>query len=134
MQKIYVKINEKGTITHHFKWGEKIVLPSIISKKYSLIEIQKTEKVYEGFSTYINGVFSENKTLYDDNKQKTEYKFKCNQELEAIQKWLNENDWKVNKIVIGEWATTDDRWQEYLKERAEKRARRDEIILQLGGH
>lgn len=49
------------------------------------------------------------------------------QELQKIQKWFVDNDWKVNKIVIGEWATTDERWLGYLKERAIKRARQDEL-------
>lgn len=48
-------------------------------------------------------------------------------ELAAIQKWLDDNDWKVNKIVIGEWKTDDERWLAYLEERAIKRARQDEL-------
>lgn len=49
-------------------------------------------------------------------------------ELADIQKWLNDNDWKINKIVIGEWEETDPRWVEYLAERAKKRSRHDELI------
>jgi len=47
-------------------------------------------------------------------------------------KWFVENDWIPNKILVGEWETTDPRWTTYLEERAVKRARRDEILALLG--
>jgi len=54
------------------------------------------------------------------------------QELVSIQKWFHDNDWKINKIVIGEWTTEDARWITYLEERAIKRARQDELFVLLG--
>lgn len=48
-------------------------------------------------------------------------------ELAEIHQWFIDNDWKINKIVIGEWETDDARWLEYLEERATKRARQDEL-------
>lgn len=54
------------------------------------------------------------------------------EELKQIQKWLADNDWKVNKIVIGEWTTSDERWLSYIQERTQKRARQDEINRVLG--
>ena len=48
-------------------------------------------------------------------------------ELAQIHQWFIDNDWKVNKIVIGEWDKNDPRWLEYLQEREIKRARQDEI-------
>lgn len=62
--------------------------------------------------------------LIDDEVIKNNYK----KELQEIKAWFNSNDWKVNKIVIGEWETTDQRWLDYLSERAIKRARQDELI------
>jgi len=44
-----------------------------------------------------------------------------------IKSWLKENDWKFNKVFIGEWEETDTRWIEYKEQRAIKRARLDEI-------
>lgn len=46
-----------------------------------------------------------------------------------IMNWLSENDWKVNKTFIGEWALDDQRWVDYLLERNIKRKRLDEINL-----
>ena len=48
-----------------------------------------------------------------------------------ILSWFSANDWKVNKVFIGEWLETDERWTTYLDERALKRARYDEIETEL---
>lgn len=56
-------------------------------------------------------------------------KLKARSELNSIRKWFSANDWKFNKVFIGEWKTDDPRWQEYLEERAIKRARQDELLL-----
>jgi hypothetical protein len=48
-------------------------------------------------------------------------------ELQQIRKWFLENDYKVNKVVIGEWEATDPRWLDYKKERQVKRDRLDQI-------
>lgn len=48
-------------------------------------------------------------------------------ELEQIRLWFAQNDFIPHKIVTGEWSTSDERWKSYLKERAIKRARQDEV-------
>lgn len=60
-----------------------------------------------------------------DEEQKTLILAK--EELWEIQKWFSDNDWVVNKIVVGEWATNDERWLNYLAERKVKRKRQDEL-------
>ena len=62
-----------------------------------------------------------------DEEQKTLILAK--EELWEIQKWFSDNDWVVNKIVVGEWSIDDERWLNYLAERKEKRARQDELLL-----
>jgi hypothetical protein len=42
-----------------------------------------------------------------------------------ILQWLADNDWKVNKVVVGEWDKEDPRWVEYISERQIKRNRLD---------
>jgi hypothetical protein len=56
-----------------------------------------------------------------------EIKVELENELLQIKKWFLDNDYKVNKVIIGEWQDTDPRWIEYKKERSIKRARQDEI-------
>lgn len=60
-----------------------------------------------------------------DEQQKTLILAK--EELCEIRKWFSDNDWIVNKIVVGEWSTNDERWLNYLAERQVKRARQDEL-------
>lgn len=47
--------------------------------------------------------------------------------LIEIDRWLKANDWKVNKVYLGEWDVTDPRWTEYLTTRAELRAEHDKL-------
>lgn len=49
-------------------------------------------------------------------------------EIEQIQSWFAQNDWKINKVFLGEWELTDSRYVEYVKERKAKRARYDELL------
>ncbi len=44
---------------------------------------------------------------------------------ETVLQWFLENDWKVNKLVLGEWSKEDPRWLAYLSERKTKRAEYD---------
>ena len=41
--------------------------------------------------------------------------------LKEIEAWFRENDWKINKLFLGEWKATDTRWIKYLAERAAMR-------------
>ena len=47
--------------------------------------------------------------------------------LKEIDAWLKANDWKLNKVYLGEWETTDPRWTEYLETRAALRAEHEEL-------
>jgi len=59
---------------------------------------------------------------------KKETTIELENELKQINIWFQENDYIPNKIITGEWESTDKRWTNYLKERQTKRIRRDEII------
>ena len=68
---------------------------------------------------YVNGKFVESNEIL--------LKKQYNLELIEINQWFINNDWKVNKVFIGEWEETDPRWINYLSERADKRERQDEL-------
>lgn len=51
--------------------------------------------------------------------------------LIEISNWLSDNDWKINKVFLGEWSTDDPRWLEYLETRAAMRAEQDELIKEV---
>ena len=46
-------------------------------------------------------------------------------------KWLTDNDWKINKHTLGEWADDDERWLEYLAGREKARREYDEAVAEL---
>lgn len=54
-----------------------------------------------------------------------------NKRLIEISKWLKANDWKVNKVFLGEWETTDPRWTEYLTTRAALRAEHERLTKEV---
>lgn len=47
--------------------------------------------------------------------------------LHEIDQWLKANDWKVNKVFLGEWPEDDPRWTEYLETRAALRAEHEKL-------
>lgn len=127
--KQYLAKIENGIIRYYLNLTSN--LPHSVIEKLTLIKIHDDSRIYNNFSTYENGVFKENREAFLKAQQEKEFKKKAERELREIQNWLNDNDWKINKIVIGEWETTDERWLKYLEERTQKRARRDEILSQL---
>jgi len=48
-------------------------------------------------------------------------------ELKDIQRWLNANDYKINKHLLGEYQDNDERWTSYLQARQDKLARYNEL-------
>jgi hypothetical protein len=60
-----------------------------------------------------------------------ELKVDLENELIQIKKWFLANDYKVNKVFIGEWQKDDARWVEYKQQRALYRKRLDEIEKKL---
>jgi hypothetical protein len=52
-------------------------------------------------------------------------------EMEEIKRWLSENDYKVNKHSLGEYADDDPRWVEYIEQRQTKLLRYNELELLL---
>ena len=53
------------------------------------------------------------------------------QELQDIQAWFTESDWKAHKIALGEWERTSDKAVAYLEERALKRELQDSLTNEL---
>ena len=76
-----------------------------------------------------NGVLVNNPNYNDyvAEQEALKQKKKYEKELAEIKQWFSTNDWKVNKIVIGEWERTDSRWLDYIAERTIKRERQDEL-------
>lgn len=48
-------------------------------------------------------------------------------EMIAIKKWLSDNDYIVNKFLLGEYEATNPKWIEYSNERKKKLTRYNNI-------
>lgn len=76
------------------------------------------------------------KFIYKDDKFVETTKFldleKARLELDEIQVWFAKNDYIPNKIITGEWETSDERWRTYLADREVYRHRQDELKKILG--
>ena len=119
-------------MTGYFKIVENFIvgfsnIPFEDDGKGLIIEKEVTQEEFEGGSSlfvYKNGgVYNKTQKEFDNEKHINDLRY----EALDIQQWLTENDWKVNKVFLGEWEETDERWLQYLKEREIKRTRLDEI-------
>lgn len=88
--------------------------------KLPYVEIADDQIIILGISQVINSVFYSNIDAYNNIQELI-------LEKKNIYKWLADNDWKVNKYVLGEWKSDDMRWANYINERLIKRKRLDEI-------
>lgn len=50
--------------------------------------------------------------------------------LKEIDLWLKANDWKVNKVYLGEWKPDDPRWLEYKETRAAVREEHERLTTE----
>lgn len=91
------------------------------------IEINKADfrNIICGFHGLVNGQIKE--VGFTNEEKQTSLNHQLTHEKEEILKWLADNDWKVNKIIVGEWAKDDPRWIEYITQRQEKRTRLEQI-------
>jgi hypothetical protein len=96
-----------------------------------VVYVDSIPAVPVGHDLYFDGTAFTTKP--NTNHEQAKLRAELQSELDNIDRWLYENDWKVNKVVIGEWSKDDARWEEYLAERTKKRERRDVIVAMLGG-
>jgi hypothetical protein len=119
-------------MTGYFKIVENFIvgfsnIPFEDDGKGLVIEKEVTQEEFEsGSSLFIfkgSNVYRKSEKEFNNEKHINDLRY----EALDIQQWLTENDWKVNKVFLGEWKETDERWLQYLKEREIKRNRLDEI-------
>jgi hypothetical protein len=112
-----------------YVWVDGTKINGIYSRKFSPnqfeLELDDTQLNYLKENSlaahYIDG-----KVVYK-NLDAINQKQALEKEQADILQWLADNDWKVNKVVVGEWDKEDPRWIEYLNKRKVKRNRLDEI-------
>ena len=97
----------------------------------NMVELDLTDEEYIYLKENALAAHYENgKVVYKD-LERIKQKQANEKEQADILQWLADNDWKVNKVVVGEWEKEDPRWIEYISERQAKRKRLDEIEKEI---
>jgi len=116
--KIYLFINPDNRITgYHITHVDGTV-------EHDATEIDLDQlKNNDGYLFYSEGSLVHRTDL----KAKDEANAQLMDELQEIASWFSQSDWIPNKVVVGEWDPSDQRFVSYKVERLAKRARQDEI-------
>lgn len=129
---MYFEINEKNRVVLqiHDKFSADIMPNNVTSFKTNIVpEVKQGEVLFYNPDT---GVFyTEKPEISEDKNEKA--KAEARRQKEVALKWLSDNDWKVNKHTLGEWADDDPRWLEYLAGREQARSEYDEAEAILKG-
>lgn len=121
--KAYInKTNKALSVYSNFTPSDTTDLIELTEAQYKELQEKKKDNYIPSFS------IENDKVVITYIKNNEDIKEPLRKELQAIKAWFTANDWKVNKVVIGEWETTDQRWLDYLAEREIKRARQDELV------
>lgn len=93
------------------------------------IEIDIEESIFYELDKYkyVDGILTLDLEHYNQQLETINQYEQLNDELISITQWYKDHDYYPNKIITGEWLSTDQRWIDYLAERLVKRARYDEI-------
>jgi len=112
-----------------YVWVEETKINGIYSRKFNdnQVELDLNEEQFAYLQKNVLGAYFINSKLVYKNLEKIKLKQELEKEQADILQWLADNDWKVNKIIVGEWLKDDPRWLQYLNDRSIKRLRLDEI-------
>jgi len=127
--KIYIKLNEHNRIAHYVQHQE-----NIFDAGGSLIERQAIpweDAILVEYDGTDHNDIGRNKDKFTFSNGKifiVEEQLTIKQidsELQEILEWFKSKDYYINKVFLGEWLSTDERYVSYLSERQLKRERQD---------
>ena len=109
--------------------GKVIAFGKDIAPYIEITEEERKQPLPDKYSHYavVDGKFTIVTRKPTEEEVAKDKEIAKNKRLAEIQRWLAANDWKVNKIVIGEWEETDPRWIEYLAQRKAMREEQDKL-------
>ena len=122
-----IKINEENKVVAILRGA---IAESAKVDNVTLFEVDSAPNFSNREELYFdpqNHTFSTVEISEEVLKARAEAYAKMNQSL----KWFADNDWKVNKHILGEWADDDERWLEYLAGREKARKTYDEAMAVL---
>lgn len=119
-----IKVNYDATT------GKVIAFNKDLTPYIEITEEERKQPLPNKYSYYavIDGKFTiaqRTPTENEVNKDNTQAK---QRRIAEIDRWLKDNDWKLNKVYLGEWTKEDPRWLDYLATRKAVRAERDALL------
>lgn len=120
MRKIYY--NEDGWLCQRFPYDIPVVDENrYIEVEENVFQMTMSCETYKSWRV-VDGV------LKMEQYETIPLQINYEQELSEIDSWFASTDYIPNKVIVGEWETTDPRFIEYKQQRLIKRNRRDELI------
>lgn len=126
-----IKINNKQEVTTIIEGlGEST--NKVDNKKSFKVESVPTTNASEilCYNPESNAFYTKECEVVPNVERRKEVK-EAREKAQSALKWLSDNDWKVNKHTLGEWADNDERWLEYLEGRKQARNAYDEAIAKI---
>ena len=113
--------------------GKVIAFGKDIAPYIEITEEERRQSLPNKYAYYavVDGKFTILERKPTEEEVNKDNEMKIRKRLTEIQKWFKDNDWKVNKYVIGEWSPVDERWVEYLRTRENIRAEQDMLNAML---
>lgn len=127
---MYIKINENNRVIMQIKdkFAEGLTVDNKVTFRVQGVEIPPIveQGEYLCYDSVSNAFYTEKVEITEEQIAKAKAISEARAKKNAALKWLADNDWKVNKRVLGEWSEEDPRWQEYVEGRIKARADIDE--------
>ena len=126
---MYIKIDENNRVIMQIvdKFAEGLEVDNKTTFRVMGVEITTTERdEYRCYDPVVNTCYTEKVEYTEEQIAKAKAISEARAKKAKALAWLAENDWKVNKRMLGEWAEDDERWIAYLADRAKARAEIDE--------
>ena len=126
---MYIKIDENNRVIMQIvdKFAEGLEADNVTTFKVKGVEVTPASgDEYLCFDPVMKVFYTEKVEITEEQIAKAKTIAKANEKKAKALAWLAENDWKINKRMLGEWAEDDERWVTYLADRAKARAEIDE--------
>jgi hypothetical protein len=116
-------------VNYDIETGKVIAFNKDITPYIEITEEERKQPLPDKYSYYavIDNKFTIQHREPSEQEIQADNEIIKQQRLAEIDRWLKENDWKVNKVYLGEWETNDPRWLEYLEHRAIVRAEHEAL-------
>lgn len=131
---MYIKIDENNKVVSQIndKFATSLTADNVTTfKTQTCPDVPNGELLY--YDPEAGNFYTKKVEVSEEDRAKAKQRTEAVKQKNAALKLLAENDWMVNKRMLGEWEETDERWLAYLAGRAKARSDYDEAVAILNG-